>query len=146
VTAEERFWSHVDASGDCWEWTASRLHGYGQSWMGGRLRYAHRVAYELLLGPIPESLYIDHLCRNRGCVNPDHLELVTFRENTLRGFSFSARNARKTHCKRGHPFTPDNVKILAEGGRRCRACTRALKPERQRRYRQRRRERLAAAS
>jgi hypothetical protein len=80
------------------------------------------VAYELAIGPIPEGLTIDHLCRNRGCVNPAHLEAVTNRTNLLRGDGIAALNARKTHCKRGHEFTPENTYVWREGTRACRAC------------------------
>lgn len=81
VDDEARFWSHVDAEGDCWEWTVSTgSHGYGQfavGGLGGTMVLAHRYAFELLVGPIPEGLTLDHLCRNKICVNPDHLEPVT---------------------------------------------------------------------
>lgn len=82
---EERFWEKVDQSGDCWEWTAYRgQNGYGQ--IGGgprtaRVLYAHRVSFELLSGPIPEGMFIDHICHNRGCVNPAHLRLATNKQN-----------------------------------------------------------------
>lgn len=91
LSQAERFWSKVDRRGaeDCWEWLASRQpNGYGQFSPGGRaggMTTAHRVAYELTFGPIPEGLSIDHLCRNRGCVNPAHLEAVSQRENVQRG-------------------------------------------------------------
>lgn len=84
----DRFWPKVDASGDCWEWTAARNpEGYGRIGAGGtgsRILHAHRVAWELLVGPIPVGYEVDHLCRNRGCVNPDHLEPVTKLENIRR--------------------------------------------------------------
>lgn len=128
----ERFWEKVDKSGDCWEWTAYKLNGYGRFGVGGshknggRILYAHRWAYEALVAPIPEGLYIDHLCRNRGCVNPDHMEPVTSGENTLRGISRAAVNARKTHCPHGHEYTPENIQYGGRSGRerRCRECNR----------------------
>lgn len=85
---------------------------------------AHREAYERANGPIPPGLTIDHLCRNRSCVNPEHLEAVTSRENTLRGFGVTAQNARKSHCVKGHPFNETNTYHQA-GRRQCRACNAA---------------------
>jgi hypothetical protein len=129
---EERFWSKVDLDGataddDCYNWTgALDRQGYGQFWLGDRSGLAHRVAYELARGPIPDGLTLDHLCRNRKCVRPDHLEPVTIKENTLRGTSPSALHAVKTHCHRGHEFTPENTFLKANGkGRECRECRRA---------------------
>jgi hypothetical protein len=85
----------------------------------------HRVAYELLVGPIPEGLELDHLCRNTRCVNPEHLEPVTGRENLMRAVSsWAAKNAAKTHCPQGHPYDEENTKVKRDGGRACRACGR----------------------
>lgn len=98
-TFSDRFWSKVDKSGTCWLWTASiRATGYGQFRVGKRTRDAHRVAWELTNGSVPDGLQLDHLCRNRACVRPDHLEPVTQRENILRGTAPTAVNAVKTHC------------------------------------------------
>lgn len=113
----------IDKSGECWEWTGTRDHdGYGRIQTGGKILRAHRVVYELYVGQIPESLVLDHLCRNHGCVNPEHLEPVTQRENILRGVSVSAINARKAHCIRGHEFSEENTYVSARGWRVCREC------------------------
>lgn len=123
----ERFHSKYKVNDEtgCWDWTASKNHlGYGQYWDGKRRAKAHRFSYEALVGPIPEGLVIDHLCRNRGCVNPAHLEPVTQRRNVLRGEGMGAINARKTHCKHGHPFTPENT-IKHPNGYGCRLCRNA---------------------
>lgn len=112
----------------CWEWQYSKSHdGYGLFGMNGLQRYAHRVVYELLVGKIPDGLTLDHLCRNRCCVNPAHLEPVTLLENMSRGESFCAKNKRKTHCLRGHPLFGDNLRLKNREGsirRVCRACHR----------------------
>ena len=104
----------------CWEWLGSTSTGYGCFRRG----YAHRYSYELHKGAIPDGLQIDHLCRNRLCVNPDHLEAVTVRVNVLRGVSRVAANARQSHCIRGHEFTPENTRRRANGSRACRECGR----------------------
>lgn len=136
-TLEERFWSKVNKNGPlgCWVWTASLdLNGYGQFIVmrgsRGYPRLSHRVAWELLQGPIPNGLVIDHLCRNRACVRPDHLQPVTNKENILRGVSISAISARKTHCIRGHEFNEENTYRPKRGGRMCRACARIRRAER----------------
>ena len=82
----------------------------------------HRLAYELVKGPIPQGLHIDHLCRNRICVNPDHMEPVTLVENVMRGESIFAKQARQTHCKRGHEFDEANTYVYKTGNRQCKKC------------------------
>jgi hypothetical protein len=95
-TPEDRFWANVDQSGDCWLWMGARTRGYGRFEVDGKGMAVHRFAYELLIGPVPEGLQIDHLCRNRPCVNPAHLEPVTNRENTMRGQTIpAARHAAR---------------------------------------------------
>jgi hypothetical protein len=109
----------------CWIWTASTTPaGYGKVRINGQLRYAHRVAYERHMGPIPEGLELDHLCRVRRCVNPAHLEPVTHRENMLRGEGVGSRCAAVTHCPQGHPYDEANTHRTTTGRRKCRACNR----------------------
>ncbi len=118
------FWSKVHAlNNGCWEWQAGKTEGYGRFHFSHREAvYAHRFAYERLVGPIPEGLTIDHLCRNRACVIPGHMEPVTNSVNVLRGVGPPARNARKTHCPRGHPYDSINTRYGGNGDRYCRAC------------------------
>lgn len=122
-----RFWSKVDMTPTihgCWVWTAGvAAKGYGQFRLNGKMEKAHRVAYELSVGPIPEGLVIDHLCRNRACVNSDHLETVTAVENTRRGDTWKL-NAAKTRCPQGHPYDEANTYISRDGWRGCRICRR----------------------
>lgn len=120
---EDRLWPRVDASGPCWLWQGKLSDGYGHIGLGGdggAKRPVHRVVWELLVGPIPPGLQIDHLCRVRHCCNPDHLQLVTTAENLAR--SPIANGKGKTHCKRGHPLTGGNVRYRPNGGRGCRTC------------------------
>jgi hypothetical protein len=134
----ERFWAKVDREGDygswngtkCWGWTSSRTPG-GYSVFHRReakriiTRMAHVLTYELTVGEIPEGYTIDHLCRNVGCVNPQHLEPVPHGVNLLRGNTVNAKNAAKTHCKQGHEFTAENTYINPKSGcRQCKACQR----------------------
>ncbi len=129
---QHRFWSKVDKNGPngCWIWTAGKTStGYGEFEVGYKMRKAHRVAYELVKGEIPGGLPLDHLCKNIVCVNPDHLEPVTTRENLLRGDTITRRNVDKTHCIHGHPLSGDNLVpfMLARGERRCATCVRERK-------------------
>lgn len=139
MTAEQRFWAKVRKGDVCWNWTgAISSGGYGNFYTGGgraaaRHVHAHRFAYELLIDPIPEGMCLDHLCRNRKCVNPDHLEVVTRGENVLRGDTLAGRAARATKCKHGHPFDVANTYITREGHRHCRACGRRRALEKARR-------------
>ena len=121
----ERFWSHVERDGDgCWPWKlALSADGYGRFYADASKFLSHRVAYEISVGLIPPGLVIDHLCRNRACANPAHMEPVTRYENSVvRGTGPSSVNLRKTHCKWGHPFEGYNLIVRRDGGRFCRAC------------------------
>lgn len=147
LTAPARFWNKVSRwdPDHCWLWLGGLTGrgGYGQIGVSEKKVLAHRFAYELLVGPIPVGLEIDHLCRNRICVNPKHMEPVVGHVNILRGTGWSARHARKTHCPHGHPYSPDNTYRDPQGGRRCRTCMRehdrARWPQRRERENPRRR-------
>lgn len=127
-----RFLEKVRVSDNgCHLWTGSRTRaGYAQLRVNDRTQLAHRWIWKQTHGPIPHDLTIDHLCRNRACVNPAHMELVTLRENVLRGDTIPAKHAQKTACVRGHPFTPENTyqtpptRQKPRGQRQCRECNR----------------------
>lgn len=118
-----------DPKTHCHVWTGSKVDGYGSFWIGeGRKTMgAHRWLYLTLVGPIPDGYEPDHLCRNRACVFLEHIEIVTGKENTLRGEGPSAQNARKTHCDKGHELSGDNLYIFPDGRRSCRACMRVAR-------------------
>lgn len=125
----DRFWEKVRQDGACWVWTgALQPGGYGYFSVGeGRYTGAHRWAYEFLVAPIPDGLVIDHLCRNRKCVNPYHLEPVPQRVNVARGIGVG--RPRMSTCRKGHDLTPENVETRKGGGRRCITCRRARENE-----------------
>ena len=138
-TSEQRaFWSKVLKSEYCWLWQGTILNnGYGQITINYQKYLVHRWAYTDQVGPIPEGLVLDHLCRNRRCVRPDHLETVTLKENVLRGEGVTAKFAVALECVNGHPLVEDNVRPRKGGGRDCRTC----KNRRQREYMRRKKER-----
>lgn len=119
-----RFRFRIDPKTGCWNWTGSKArHGYGQTFKGKKVA-AHRAMYEMVHGNIPPGLEIDHLCRNKGCVNPAHLEAVTHTENVRRAMPHFTP-WRKTHCKRGHALVEGNLYIRPDNGQRqCLACIR----------------------
>jgi hypothetical protein len=134
----------LDGETGCLEWLASKnVFGYGIIWKGpgrGQMYLAHRVAYELTVGPIPEGKELDHLCRNRGCVEVTHLEPVSHRVNMLRApDSIITRSRDKTHCPQGHAYDEGNT-VRSQGRRQCRICLRAAAE----RWRQLNKPRIAA--
>lgn len=125
-----RFWEKVEKTESCWLWTAGKYrNGYGAFWLGGGMRRAHRLAYADAKGTIHPGLELDHLCRVRNCVNPDHLEAVTRLVNTMRGERFGAgAPPLKTHCPRGHEYSRENAYVY-RGRRQCRECKRRVRRE-----------------
>ena len=130
ININDRFWSKVDKDikkKECWIWIAGKdKDGYGNfTDKNNRMVKAHRFSYELMFGKIPKGLVSDHLCRNRSCVNPFHIEIVTIKENNRRSLCMSGVNARKTHCIRGHEFSKENINERIESSgitRRCKQC------------------------
>ena len=120
--ATKRFWSKVKKSDHCWIWIAGRgSGGYGRFYTNGQTVPAHRWAYESLRGTVPNGLILDHLCRNRQCVNPEHMEPVTNKQNVLRGAGITAQEAERTHCPAGHVYDLLNTHFY-QGRRYCKRC------------------------
>lgn len=114
--------SNFGAKNQCWPWNAPLDNGYGRFWLNNKTDLAHRISYQLFVGSINNNLHIDHLCRNRSCVNPEHMEQVTIKTNVLRGVGLTAVNANKTHCKRGHLLNQDNLYFSSRKARVCKKC------------------------
>lgn len=141
MPVEERFWAKVTTGavpsrapqlGPCEQWIAYRnADGYGIFERVG----AHLWAYRHFVGPVPDGCELDHLCRNRGCVRIDHLDPVPHRENVLRGNGLAAQQARRTHCKRGHPLSGKNVRVRSNRKRDCLTCEREYNSTRVRKRR-----------
>jgi len=157
ASALQRFCAKVSITpGRCWEWQGSLRRGYGRIKIDGHYVPAHVFSYETFIGTVPKGLRLDHLCRNRACVNPLHVEPVTHIENVRRGDAgkhTALKERAKAHCPKGHPYSPENTYVTPKGWRKCRICRREQqrrsyqKPEvkagytrRQRKYRARKRE------
>ncbi len=129
LTLLERFKEkvNINTKTGCWEWDASlNEEGYGQFWIDNKTLRAHRVSYELFKGKIPQGLQLDHLCRVRNCVNPEHLEPVTNKENHARGLTGKINHhcLKKTHCPQGHEYIGNNLYVDPKGHRYCKPCAR----------------------
>ena len=136
AVTDDLFWSRVQKTDSCWLWSAGvNKDGYGCVHRRPKRWLAHVYAYTLTRGLVPEGLTLDHLCRVRNCVNPDHLEPVTLRENILRGENQAAINVRATRCVNGHEFTAANTRTSRRGWRICIACKRKRDAESARRRR-----------
>lgn len=130
-TTLDRLRKYFTETDGCWLWTgAPDGKGYGAVYYDGRAQRAHRAVYMEMVGPIPDGLVLDHLCRTPACVRPDHLEPVTPAVNRARGLDLNWRKKAQTHCKNGHPFEGRNLIMRKKGGRDCRECMNAA----QRRY------------
>ena len=125
-TESERFWSKVQKTDGCWIWTGGQGHGYGRfSVACHQTISAHRYAYQTLVAEVAPGKEVDHICKNRACVNPGHLEVVTHKENLLRADTgFAAVNKRKTHCPSGHPYSEENTHLRGGNWRVCKICRR----------------------
>src|SRR5215475_10040875 len=123
----DAMWQRIAPTSACWEWNGAKTPlGYAVLRMpDGRNGYVHRIVYRILIGPIPTGSELDHLCRNPGCLNPDHLEPVSHRTNITRGKA--AIKAARTHCRRGHRLSADSVFTRADGARCCRQCRAPVK-------------------
>lgn len=122
MTPLERFMFRVEKTDSCWNWTGRVSRGYSVFTIGKLTILGHRYIYRHFKGDIPDGLTIDHLCKNKLCVNPDHLEPVTMRENLARSNSISSVNRAKTHCPNNHPYDDRNTLFAKDGSRICKEC------------------------
>jgi hypothetical protein len=121
-----RFNDKVEKTSSCWVWkNAKDKDGYGIFWDQTKIIKAHRFSYQLFKDKIPQGLQINHLCKNTSCVNPNHLEVVSCRENLMKGDTIAKQNAEKTHCKRGHEFNNKNTRFF-KNERYCLPCHQEL--------------------
>ena len=118
-----RFLTQIHHTSNCWEWKGSKGRGYGLFSVNGKIGVAHRFSYELFKEQIPQGMELDHLCKNTSCVNPEHLEPVTHKENLMRGNTRARLNLNKSNCPHGHPYDADNT-YKRRGMRECRTCIR----------------------
>lgn len=127
-TLGQRFWAKVEWSDGCWLWQGAKdQNGYGRFWQGPNFIASHRMAYTLAVGPIPDGMQIDHVCRTPRCVNPAHLEPAPPRLNVLRGMGGAGDRAARTHCPKNHPYDAVNTYLAKSNQRHCRECMRARK-------------------
>jgi len=116
----KRFWDKVETTNSCWNWKGCLNNaGYGMFRVNGKNYSPHRFSFETFIHKIPENMIIDHLCKNRSCVNPAHLDFVTNQENIRRGKNYQSK---QTHCKRGHEFNAINSRLSIDGKRVCKIC------------------------
>ena len=124
-------WEKIEITDSCWLWHGCfNSSGYGQCTYEGKDHRVHRLIYQWMIGPIPDGKQLDHLCRVRCCVNPFHLEVVTLKENVLRGIGITAKNAVKTHCINGHKFNNENTYLAKRKRgiqRECKKCRKLQK-------------------
>lgn len=139
---EQRFWPQVEKTDTCWLWRGwIDKDGYGNIHGFGKQQGSHRVAWMMLNGAVPDGLVIDHICRVRNCVNPEHLRAITFVQNVMCGEGPCARHKRKTHCTNGHELTEENVHLRGGGKwRSCRICERAADKRKRGRRREKQRQ------
>ncbi len=125
LTPLQRFWKQIDTSGECWIWTGkTRPDGYARIGVDRGHMPVHRFAYEAFVGPIPDDMHVDHLCRTRACARPDHLEVVTQAENNRRAVAVRKPTEPKAECPHGHPMSGENLAVNTVGKRSCRECAR----------------------